>query len=134
MITDEQLLRQMGEGLAVDPMALWRINLRREVHQENARMNEALVWQHGEDIESLKKQIDDKNKEITDLQKAVENLEEQNQELTVALKSRNEEINALKARIGRLESEKKELQDELKSVKGTLHCFCKYRLKCSKYC
>ena len=41
----------------------------------------------------------------------MEKLEEQNQELTVELKSRNEEIKALKARLGRLESEKKDLED-----------------------
>lgn len=38
-----------------------------------------------------KKQIDEKNKEITVLQKAIEKLEEQNQELNVELKSRSEE-------------------------------------------
>ena len=118
MITEEQF-RQIGEDF--DPMAaaLFGVNmtLRREVHQERARMNELVFSQHTEDIESLKKQIDEKNKEITDLQKAMENLEEQNQELTVELKSRNEEIKALKARLGRLESEKKDLEDELRSVK-----------------
>ena len=118
MITEEQV-RQIGEDL--DPMAaaLFGVNmtLRREVHQERARMNEVVVSQHTEDIESLKKQIDEKNKEITELRKAMENLEEQNQELTVALKSRNEEIKALKARLSRLESEKKDLEDELRSVK-----------------
>jgi len=55
-----------------------------------------------------KKQVDEKNKEIVDLRKALEALEEQNQELTVALKSRNEEIKALKFRIGRLENDKEE--------------------------
>ena len=118
MITEEQV-RQIGEDF--DPMAaaLFGVNmtLRREVHQERARMNELAFSQHTEDIESLKKQIDEKNKEITDLQKAMENLEERNQELTVELKSRNEEIKALKARLGRLESEKKDLEDELRSVK-----------------
>jgi len=91
--------------------------LRREVHQGRARMNELVFSQHIEDIESLKKQIDEKNKEITELKKAMEKLEEQNQELTVELRSRNEEIKALKARFGRLESEKKDLEDELRSVK-----------------
>ena len=43
----------------------------------------------------------------------MESLEEQNQELTVELKSRNEEIKALKDRIGRLEHDKKDLEDEL---------------------
>lgn len=118
MITEEQV-RQIGEDF--DPMAaaLFGMNmtLRREVHQERARMNELVFSQQIEDIESLKKQIDEKNKEITELQKAMEKLEEQNQELTVELRSRNEEIKALKARFGRLESEKKDLEDELRSVK-----------------
>lgn len=116
MITEEQF-RQIGEDL--DPMAaaLVNVTLRREVHQERARMNELVFSQHTDDIESLKKQIDEKNKEITDLQKAMVNLEEQNQELTVELKSRNEEIKALKARLGRLEGEKRDLEDELRSVK-----------------
>ena len=91
MITEEQF-RQLSED--VDPMAAallgMNVTVRREVYQERARMNEI------EDIESLKKQIDEKNREIVDLRKAVETLEEQNQELTVALKSRNEEIKVLK--------------------------------------
>ena len=115
---DEQLRQFPGEDF--DPMAAallgMNVTLRREVHQERARINEVVVSQHTEDIESLKKQIDEKNKEIDELRNAMENLEEQNQELTVALKSRNEEIKALKARIGRLENDKKDLEDELKSV------------------
>ena len=117
MITEEQF-RQIGEDF--DPMAaaLLGVNmtLRREVHQEGARMSEIAFSQHTEDIESLKKQLDEKNKEITELQSAMEQLVEQNQELTVELKSRNEEIKALKVRLGRLESEKKDLEDELRSV------------------
>lgn len=117
MITEEPF-RQISEDL--DPMAAllgMNVTLRREVYQDRARMNEMVVSQHSEDIESLKKQIDEKNKEIVDLRKAMETLEEQNQELTVALKSRNEEIKALKTRISRLENDKKELEDELRSVK-----------------
>jgi len=36
-------------------------------------VNEVVVSQNTEDIESLKKQIDEKNKEITVLQKAMKN-------------------------------------------------------------
>ncbi|XP_078348267.1 uncharacterized protein LOC144633288 isoform X2 [Oculina patagonica] len=117
MITEEQF-RQIGEEF--DPMAaaaLLNVTVR-EMHQERARINEAvIISQHTEEIEFLKRQLDDKNKEIKELSKTVEILEEQNQELKVELKSRNEEIKALKARIGRLESDKKDLEDELKSVK-----------------
>ncbi|XP_022797837.1 cilia- and flagella-associated protein 58-like [Stylophora pistillata] len=115
---DEQL-RQIAPSEDFDPMAAllgMNVTLKREVYQERARINEVVVSQHTEDIEALKKQIDEKNKVIDELRKSVEGLEEQNQELNVELKSRNEEIKALKARIGRLESDKKDLEDELKSV------------------
>ena len=91
------------------------LQVRREVHQERARQNDLMVV--NEDIEFLKKQIDEKNREIFDLRKAMESLEEKNQELTVELKSRNKEIKALKDRIGQLENDKKDLEDELESVK-----------------
>ena len=100
-------MRQLNEAL--DPMsALLGMNVmvRGEVHQERARMNDIFV-SHSEDIECLKKQLDDKNREITDLKNAVESLEEQNNELHVTLKLRNEEIKNLKTRLGRLENEKK---------------------------
>ena len=109
-------MRQLNEAL--DPMsALLGMNVmvRGEVHQERARMNDIFA-SHSEDIECLKIQLDDKNREITDLKNAVESLEEQNNELNVTLKLRNEEIKNLKARLGRLENEKKELEDELRSV------------------
>ena len=118
MIMDEQL-RQIAPSEEFDPMpALLGMNVtvRRELHQERARINEMVVGQHTEDIESLKKQIDEKNKEIDELRKSMDSMVEQNQELSVALKSRNEEIKALKARIIRLETDKKDLEDELKSV------------------
>ena len=104
---NEQQFRQIGEIGEIDPMAALlgiNVSLRRDVHQERARVNEVVVSQHTEDIESLKKQIDEKNKEITELQK-----------------SRNQEIKALKARLGRLDSEKKDLKDELRSVKVTVN-------------
>ena len=118
MIMDEQL-RQIAPSEDFDPMAAllgMNVTVRRELYQERARINEMVVIQHTEDIESLKKQIDEKNKEIDELRKSMDSLVEQNQELSVALKSRNEEIKALKARIGRLETDKKDLEDELKSV------------------
>lgn len=117
MIMDDQLRQLTGEDS--DPMSIGfpiGITVRREVHQQERAIISEVVVSHGEDIESLKKQIDENDKEIEELNKAVENLQEQNQELTVVLKSRNEEIKGLKARIGRLESDKKELEDELKSL------------------
>ena len=46
----------------------------------------------------------------------MDSLVEQNQELSVALKSRNEDMKALKTRIVRHETDKKDLEDELKFV------------------
>jgi len=73
MITEEQF-RHIGEDLDPMPALLgMNVTLRREVHRERARVNEVVVSQNTEDIESLKKQIDEKNKEITVLQKAMKN-------------------------------------------------------------
>ena len=116
MITEEHIPRKLTD--AFDPVPAFLemgVMVRNDVHQERSRMNDIFV-SHSEDIESLKKQLDDKNREITDLKNAVESLEEQNNELSGALKLRNEEIKNLKARLNRLENEKKELEDELRSV------------------
>lgn len=112
MITEEQLQRQLADEF--NPMAAF-VGMNLTVTQERHRMND-MVYSHNEDIECLKKQIDDKNREIVELRKAVETLEEQNKELNVALKLRNEEIKNLKLRLNRLENDKKELEDELRSV------------------
>ena len=79
MITDEQA-RQIGEDF--DPMAtaLYRMTmtLRTEVHHERARMNGIVFSQQSGHIESLKKQIDEKNKEIAELQIAMEKQKQKN--------------------------------------------------------
>ncbi|KAK2569326.1 hypothetical protein P5673_006244 [Acropora cervicornis] len=117
MITEEQIQRNLNDT-SEPTQALLEMGfmLRRDVaHQERVRLND-IVESHNEDIASLRKQLDEKNREITDLKNAVETLEEQNNELQVTLKLRNEEIKNLKARLSRLENEKKELEDELRSV------------------
>ena len=71
MITKEQL-RQISEDFKIMAALLGiNVTLRRKVHQDRARLEwtELRVSQHTEDIESLKKQIDEKNKEITVLVK-----------------------------------------------------------------
>ena len=118
MITEEQIPRNLNDtSEPASALLEMGLMLRRDVvHQERVRGMNDIVVSHGEDIEFLKKQLDDKNREITDLKNAVESLEEQNNELNATLKSRNEEIKNLKARLSRLENEKKELEDELQSV------------------
>ena len=119
MITED--LRELNVSEDIDPMTAFlgmnaAVTVRREVIQDRARMSD-MMFSHGEEIELLQKHMDEKDREIVELRKAVETLEEHNQELNVALKSRNEEIKTLKTRIGRLENDKKELEDELRSVK-----------------
>ena len=76
VVAQDQFRQNMEE---FNPMAALLGIERREVHQERARINQ-LEHQHNEDIESLKKQIDEKYKEIVGLRKAMEALEDQNQE------------------------------------------------------
>ena len=71
-------------------------------------------------IESLKKDIEEKNEAITKLSKHVERLQEQNDELTSVLESKDEEIKALKEKIVKLEKEKKDIETKLRSVEVEL--------------
>ena len=71
-------------------------------------------------IESLKAKIEEKNEEISSLQKKLRDLEDKNKKLDIALKTRIEEISKLKSRINKLESEKKGLEDKLRNVEGKL--------------
>ena len=90
---------------------------------ERERITELMVGQHGEEIESLKEKIEEKNEEISRLHKAIKDLEDKNKKLDVALKTRVEEITKLKTRIGKLEAEKKGLEDKLRIVEGKLDRF-----------
>ena len=96
----------------------------REASQvERERSTELMVDQHGDEIESLKEKIEEKNEEISRLHKAMKDLEDKNKKLDVALKTRIEEITKLKTRIGKLETEKKGLEDKLRIVEGKLDRF-----------
>ena len=87
---------------------------------ERERINEIMIGQHGEEIESLKEKIEEKNEEISRLHKAMRDLEDKNKKLDIALKTRIEEITKLKSRISKLETEKKGLEDKLRNVEGKL--------------
>ena len=87
---------------------------------ERERITELMVGQNSEEIVSLKGKIDEKNEEISRLNKAMKVLEDKNKKLDVALKTRIEEIIKLKTRIGKLETEKKGLEDKLRNVEGKL--------------
>ena len=87
---------------------------------EQESINEIMIGQHGEEIESLKEKIKEKNDEISRLERAMKELEDKNKKLDIALKTRNEEITKLKSRIHKLETEKKGLEDKLRNVEGKL--------------
>ena len=52
---------------------------------ERERMNELIISQHGDDIDSLKEKIEEKNEEISRLHKAMKELEDKNKKLGIAL-------------------------------------------------
>lgn len=87
---------------------------------EQDNINELMIGQHGEQIKSLKEKIEEKNEEISRLEKAMKELEDKNKKLDIALKTRIEEITKLKSRIHKLETEKKGLEDKLRNVEGKL--------------
>ena len=87
---------------------------------EREQINELIISQHGDEIESLKEKIEEKNEEISRLHKAMKELEDKNKRLDIALKTRIEEITKLKSRISKLETEKKGLEDKLRNVEGKL--------------
>ena len=76
MIAEDQFRQNMEEFNPMAALLGMDVTLRREVHQEGARINDLIVNQHNEDIESLKKQIDVKYKEIVDLREAMEALKD----------------------------------------------------------
>ena len=87
---------------------------------EREQINELIISQHSDEIESLKEKIEEKNEEISRLHKAMKELEDKNKRLDIALKTRIEEITKLKSRISKLETEKKGLEDKLRNVEGKL--------------
>lgn len=71
---------------------------------------------HTRQIESLKKEIEEKDEAILKLKKEVKDLRDQNDDLKITLKSRERELKALKDKISKLETEKEALEKKLKSV------------------
>ena len=79
-----------------------------------------IVHSHTKQIESLKREIEEKNDAQSRLNKKLKDLQEQNDELKITLESKNEETKALKEKISKLESEKKALETKLRSVESEL--------------
>ncbi|KAK3718282.1 hypothetical protein QZH41_001250 [Actinostola sp. cb2023] len=82
--------------------------------------NRTAIWaqQHEADIRSLRKLLQDKDKEIADLRQNLKEIQENNNDLQIKLKTKDDEVNALKERIQTLEDEKNDLQEELSRVEA----------------
>lgn len=71
-------------------------------------------------IESVRKEIEEKDQAISKFNKDLKDLREQNDELKITVESKDEEIKSLKEKIYKLESEKKTLETKLRSVQAEL--------------
>ncbi|KXJ08514.1 myosin-9 [Exaiptasia diaphana] len=76
--------------------------------------------QHSIEIESLKKQLEEKDVEIADLQQKLTKIQEKNNDLQIKLNTKDKEVEELKEKIEILEEEKAKLQDELSHVESKL--------------
>ena len=74
------------------------------------------VENHTRQIESLKKEIEEKDKTLSRLNKDLKDLRAQNDDLQITLESKNQEIEALKDKVDKLETERKILEKKLQYV------------------
>ena len=74
------------------------------------------VENHTRQIESLKKEIEEKDNTLSRLNKELKDLQAQNDDLQITLESRNQEIEALKDKVDKLETERKILEKKLQHV------------------
>ena len=71
------------------------------------------VENHTRQIESLKKEIEERDNTLSRLNKELKDLQAQNDDLQITLESRNQEIEALKDKVDKLETERKILEKKL---------------------
>ena len=74
------------------------------------------VENHTRQIESLKKEIEEKDKTLSRLNKDLKDLRAQNDDFQITLESKNQEIEALKDKVDKLETERKILEKKLQYV------------------
>jgi len=79
-----------------------------------------IINSHTEQIDFLKKEIQEKNEAISRMNKDLKDVREQNDDLKITVESKNREIKALKDKIDKLETEKKVLETKLRSVEVEL--------------
>ena len=74
------------------------------------------VENHTRQIESLKKEIEERDNTLSRLNKELKDLQAQNDDLQITLESRHQEIEALKDKVDKLETERKILEKKLQYV------------------
>ena len=74
------------------------------------------VENHTRQIESLKKEIEERDNTLSRLNKELKDLQAQNDDLQITLESRDQEIEALKDKVDKLETERKILEKKLQYV------------------
>ena len=79
-----------------------------------------IINRNTEQIQILKREIEEKNEAISRLHKDMKELRKQNGELKITVDSKNKEIKTLKDKIDKLESEKKALETKLRAVEVEL--------------
>lgn len=119
-LTEDEFKQLQETGLGMAALAIIGGRGGRQLSDERNTTESLKFREHGEKIESLEKEIEKKDNEIVVLQKALQGLQEQNDELKSALNSKDVEIDTLKSRIDELEEEKRELQRKLGSVEFDL--------------
>ena len=79
-----------------------------------------IINRNTEQIQILKREIEEKDEAISRLHKDMKELRRQNGELKITVDSKNKEIKTLKDKIDKLESEKKALETKLRAVEVDL--------------
>ena len=79
-----------------------------------------IIKRNTEQIQFLKREIEEKDEAISRLHKDMKELRKQNGELKITVDSKNKEIKTLKDKIDKLESEKKALETKLRAVEVEL--------------
>ena len=74
------------------------------------------VENHTRQIESLMKEIEERDKTLSRLKQDFNDFQAQNDNLKITLESKNHEIEALKDKVHKLETEKKILEKKLQNV------------------
>ncbi|KXJ19943.1 hypothetical protein AC249_AIPGENE24848 [Exaiptasia diaphana] len=120
---DHQDNQIFGKNQTIDqesilPLGISGIALSHQVlmHDRDVR----LASKHEIEIKQLKRSLQEKDKEIEDLQQKLKEVNEKNNDLQIKLNTKDREVEQLKQRIQTLEDEKKDLQDELSRVETKL--------------